>query len=85
MKEEGFSKTAFIIIALLCGIMIIVSPIVGLISGKVLGAIALGWVISGILVGVMIGCMSEKGYKLNDDFKWKFSRDAEPTEKGLKL
>jgi len=83
--KEGFSKTAFVIISFLCSIMIIVSPIIGLISGKVLGAIAIGWLISGILIGIMIGCMSEQYYKLNDDFKWKFSKDAEVKEKGVKL
>ena len=85
MKEEGFSKTAFVIIAFLCALMIVISPIVGILAGKILGAIAIGWLISGLLVGIMIGCMSEKAYKLNDDFKWRFSRDAEPKEKGVKL
>ena len=85
MKEEGFSKTAFVIVAFLCVIMIIVSPIVGLIAGKILGVLAIGWLISGVLVAIMIGCMSEKDYKLNDDFKWRFSRDAESKEKGVKL
>jgi hypothetical protein len=73
--KEGFSKTAFIVIAFLCGIMIITSPIIGLISGKILGAIAIGWVISGIILGILIGVIYEQ--KLNDDFQWKFSKKEE--------
>lgn len=85
MKEEGFSKTAFVVVSFLCAMMIIISPIVGIIASKIIGALAIGWLISGLLLGIMIGCMSEKDYKLNDDFKWRFSRDAEDIEKGVKL
>ena len=83
--KEGYSKTAFIVFCFLIGVMIIGSPVAGLIAGKLLGAIGIGWVISGILIGVLLGILYENDNKLNDDFKWRFSKDAEAKEKGVKL
>jgi uncharacterized membrane protein (DUF485 family) len=77
MKDERFSKTVFIVISFLCLLMIILAPIIGIIAGKVIGAMALGWIISGILMGILITVVYEQ--KLNDDFKWKYSKD-EPKE-----
>lgn len=83
MNDERFSKTVFIVIAFLCGLMIILAPLIGIIAGKVIGAMALGWIISGIIMGILIGVIYDQ--KLNDDFKWKFSKDVPDKEKGLKL
>jgi len=67
------SKTAFVLYTFIIVLLIVITPIVGLLVGKPLGVLALGWIIAGILAGILMGCFSEKDYKLVDDFQWRFS------------
>lgn len=82
-KTNGFSKTAFVLFIFLIAFIFIMTPIVGVIAGKVIGEMAIGWVIGGILTVVLMIMLDSTDYKLNDDFKWKYSNNLDDINKKL--
>lgn len=73
LEEKSMSKTAFVIIAAIIAFIFFMSPIAGLMAGKVLGAIAIGWPIAGLLLAGLMSMLDNNNYKLNNDLKWKYS------------
>lgn len=67
--RNGMSKTAFLIFAMIIAFGILSTVALAIITTKPIGVIVTGFLIFGLLtVGLMI-MLTEKDFKLDDDFK----------------